>query len=96
MLRGERSENASTGRSEPQPHHAPVVVVGPPRDETRHRGAVDESDGAVVAKSEVVRYVSDGRAAPVGMTADRDQQFVLDRGDAGGDRRMVAVTKEGA
>ena len=96
MLHGERSKNASTRRSQPQPHHAPVLVIDPPRDETGHRGAVNEPDGAVVAKSEVVRDVSDGRAAPVGMAAHRDQQFVLDRGDAGGDRRMVAVAKENA
>lgn len=96
VLHGERSKNASTRRSQPQPHHAPVLVIDPPRDETGHRGAVNEPDGAVVAKSEVVRDVSDGRAAPVGMAAHRDQQFVLDRGDAGGDRRVVAVAEENA
>lgn len=91
---GERLESLRTHSGEREADD-PVIVVVPDADhETGLDGAVDETDRAVVAEQEVVRHLADGRPSRVTVAADREQQLVLGRCEAGRLRLLLAPALE--
>lgn len=62
-------------------HDPAVGVVPAPRHQAGRDAAVDQTDRAVVPQHQVLGDVADRRPAP-GVTADRQQQLMLCRGDA--------------
>jgi hypothetical protein len=58
--------------------------------------AVDELDRAVVPEQEGVGHLPDGRAVPPWVPPHGEQQLVLCRGEADGDRLRLAPVQEAA
>jgi hypothetical protein len=79
----ERLQLARAPFGQVQADHALVVCVGAAGYQSGGLGAIDESDGAVVAQQQVVGDVADGRAARVCVAADGEQELMMRRGQAG-------------
>jgi len=67
-----------------------IVGIALSGDESRALGAVDKTDGAVVAQEEVVGHFADRRAPLVTVASDGEKELVLGRGEAGGPRLLLA------
>jgi hypothetical protein len=64
------------------PDHAGVGRIGPAAHEAGRLRPVHEFHHAVMAKQQVAGEIADGRRSRARMTLDRDQQLVLDMGQA--------------
>ena len=64
------------------PDHARVGSIGPAAHEASRLRPVHELHHAVMAKQQVAGEIADGRRDLARMTLDRDQQLVLDMGQA--------------
>ena len=96
MPRAQSPQHARAGRGELEPHHSFVVGIrDPAHDACLHR-PVDQPDRAVVANQQRVGDVADGRAPPVVVAADREQQLVLRRREPLGAGLLLAPTQEAA
>jgi len=71
-----------------------VVVVPSPSDQTRRVRTVDEADGAVVQKEQVVRDLADSRATRITVSPYRQQQLMLGWREAGGTSLALAPALE--
>jgi hypothetical protein len=69
----------------------PVVVgISGAAEEPGRFGPVDEPNCAVVTQEQVVRHLTNGRAAGVTVTANGQEELVLSRGKAGGMSLLLA------
>ncbi len=84
---------AAVGR-QGEAHHAVVVIRADPTHEPGLDGPVDQSYRAVVLEEEVLRHVADGRAPGVAVTAHREHELVLGRGESLGARLLLAPVLE--
>jgi hypothetical protein len=71
-----------------------VIVVSSPSNETCRVSTVDEPDGAVVQKEQVVSDFSNGRATRITVSAYRQQQLMLGRREARSTSLALAPTLE--
>lgn len=71
-----------------------VIVVSSPSDQTRRVGTVDEADGAVVQKEQVVSDLSNSRATRITVSPYRQQQLMLGRRESRGTSLALAPTLE--
>ena len=78
---GQRFEPAGAVCGECEAGRASMVRVNRALDEALCFGAVDETDGAVVAKKEVAGNVPDRRTIRAGVAFDRQQELVLRGGE---------------
>ena len=79
---------------EMQAHHPVVVVVSGPSDQTRRVGTVDETDGAVVQKKQVVSHLSNSRATRITVSPYGQQQLMLGRRESRGTSLALAPALE--
>jgi len=96
MQGGEGLQSLRTGPGEAEADDPMVFGIAASHHETGRVSAVDELDRAVVSKQQVVRNFTDSRTALVVVTADRQQQLMLSRGEARRARLLLAPTLETA
>ena len=70
MCCGERFEARRARAGETHPDDSVIVRIAPSDDESCARGAIDQTDDAVVAQEEVVGHFADRRAPLVTVAAD--------------------------
>jgi CIC family chloride channel protein len=73
----EPTQCPGAGLGEPQSDDPLVIRIPDPAHETGINGAVDQSDGAVVAHQQRVGDVTNGGTARVGVAPHREEQLVL-------------------
>ena len=79
---GQRFQALGAVVGEMQPDDPMVVVVPGAGDQTGRVGPVDQPDGAVVAKEQIVGHLADGRAPRIAVTPDGQEQLMLGRRQA--------------
>src|SRR5581483_8291515 len=79
---------------EREPDNPPVDPVASPPYQPCGLGSIHEPHGAVVAEQEVAGDVGDGRPVGIRVSPDGEEQLVLGRGEAGGDRLLLAPPEE--
>jgi hypothetical protein len=94
MKRGKHLQSLGTLFGEMQTHHPVIVVVSSPSNETCRVGTVDEADGAVVQKEQVVSDLSNGWATRIIVSPYRQQKLMLGRGEARGTSLALAPSLE--
>ena len=78
MSRGQLLQDPVARLGQANSHHAAVVRVTGPFDQSRRRGAVHELHGAVRAQQQVACQLADGGREVAGVSLDRHQQLMLD------------------
>lgn len=94
VQRGESLEPVGGVGGETDAHDAVVVLVASARDEARGIGAVDETDGGVMAQEQVVGDLADRRSPWIRVAADGEQELMLGRRQPGGCRLLLAPAQE--
>jgi hypothetical protein len=74
---GQHFQSLGTLVGELQPDNSMVVLVPTPDDKAGGVSAVDESDGTVVLKEQVVGYLADSRPAGITVSTYCQQQLML-------------------
>lgn len=77
-----------------QAHHPMVIVVSSPSDQTRRVSTVDEPDGAVVQKEQVISDLSNSRATRITVSPNGQQQLMLSRRESRGTSLALAPALE--
>lgn len=90
----ERVEPGGAGRGQGDAHDAPARWVRVAADQPVRLGAIDQSDGAVMAHDEVLGDLADGGAGGIGVTPDRQQELVPGRREASSQRLLLAPMHE--
>ncbi|MFZ0002009.1 MAG: hypothetical protein WAK76_21165 [Trebonia sp.] len=78
VSRGQLLQDPVARLGQADSHHAAVVRVTGPFDQSRRRGAVHELHGAVRAQQQVACQLADGGREVAGVSLDRHQQLMLD------------------
>src|SRR3954454_7613986 len=94
VLLAEGFELLGAAGGEPETDDAVVLGILGALEQLGGHGAVDESDGAVMAQEQVVGDVSDGRSGRVVMTSDGQQELMLGGSEAGGVGVALAPAQE--
>jgi hypothetical protein len=94
VKRGKHFQSLGALNGQMQAHHPMVIVVSSPSDQTCRVSTVDEPDGAVVQKEQVVRDLSNSRATRITVSPYRQQQLMLGRREARGTSLALAPTLE--
>jgi hypothetical protein len=85
-----RVQSSPPAWREPEAHEAVVAGVADALDEPRLGGAIDEADGAVVAKEKALGDVRDRRSRRILVAGDGQQKLVAGGGESGGDGLLLA------
>jgi hypothetical protein len=94
VQRGKHFQSLGSLFGEMQTHHPMVIVVSSPSDQTRRVSTVDEADGAVVQKEQVVSDLANSRATRITVSPYRQQQLMLGRREPRSTSLALAPTLE--
>lgn len=94
VKRGKHFQSLGALNGQMQTDHPMVVVVSGPSDQTRRVSTVDEPNGAVVQKEQVVSDLSNSRATRITVSPYRQQQLMLGWRQARGASLALAPTFE--
>lgn len=94
VQRGKDFQSLGALNGQTQTHHPMVIVVSGPSDQTRGVGTVDEADGAVVQKEQVVSDLANSRATGIAVSPYRQQQLMLGRREPRSTSLALAPTLE--